>query len=297
MTDRALAALRGYAAERRPFFLAVGYRKPHLPFTVPQRYFDLYDSADLPLAPNPSAPAGAPDYGPRDGGEFRSYEDMPAWPAPIPDDEARRLRHAYYACISFVDAQVGRLLAELDRLGLAENTIVAFWSDHGFHLGEQSHWGKWSPYEWDSRSPLILRGPGVPTGVATRALVEFVDIYPTVAELAGLPVPGGLEGTSAMPLLRDPERPWKNAVFTQVLRLRPEGNLMAVTMRTARYRFTRWSDEADRTRVRAVELYDRASDPAEMRNVADDPAYANVRTELLARLEAGWRAAQPPIGP
>jgi len=293
VTDRALAALRGYANGREPFFLAVGYRKPHLPFVAPKRYWNLYDPAQLPLADSPRFPQGAPPYGPIDGGEFRAYENMPVYPAPIPDDEARRLRHGYYACITFVDAQVGRLLAELDRLGLAENTLVVFWSDHGFHLGEQAHWGKWSPYEWDSRSPLILRGPGVPAGVATKSLVEFVDIYPTLVQLAGLTLPGGLEGTSFVPLLQQPGRAWKSAVFTQVLRVRPEGNLMAVSMRTERYRLTRWTDENDRNSVRFIELYDRASDPDEMRNVADAPDYAATRAEMLARLDAGWRAAAP----
>jgi len=200
----ALAALRDYAARSEPFFLAVGYRKPHLPLVAPKRFWDLYDPAQLPLAVNPGFPQGAPPYGPVDGGEFRSYEGMPAYPEPIPDDEARRLRHSYYACISFVDAQVGRLLKELEQLGMAGNTLVVFWSDHGFHLGEQAHWGKWSPYEWDSRSPLILRGSGVPAGVVTKALVEFVDIYSTVAELAALPPPAGLEGVSFAPLLRQP---------------------------------------------------------------------------------------------
>jgi arylsulfatase A-like enzyme len=293
VADMSIAALREYAEKREAFFLAVGFRKPHLPFVAPKRYFDRYDPARLPLAANPAIPVGAPAYGPVDGGEFRAYENMPAYPTPIPDDEARKLRHAYYACVTFVDAQVGRLLAELDRLGLAENTLVVFWSDHGYHLGENGHWGKWSPYEWDSRSPLILRGPGVPSGSETNALVEFVDIYPTVAELAGLASPVGLEGISLEPLLHDPERPWKSAVFTQVLRLRPEGNLMAVSMRTERFRLTRWTPEHDRAAVTSLELYDRSTDPDEARNLAGDPAYAKIMEALLQQLEAGWKEALP----
>lgn len=293
VADKAIEVLRAQASAGSPFFLAVGFRKPHLPFVAPKKYWDLYDPTKIPLAPNPGAPAGAPVYGPVDGGEVRAYEGMPKWPAPIPDAEARKLKHAYFACISFMDAQVGRVLAELERLGLADNTLVVFWSDHGFHLGEQSHWGKWSPYEWDSRAPVILRGPGVPRGVATSALVEFVDLYPTVAELAAVPPPAGLEGTSFVPLLAAPDRPWKDAVFTQVLRQRPEGDLMAESMRTPRYRVTRWSDASDRSQVRAIELYDRQVDPAEMRNVADEPGYAGARRELLARLAAGWRHALP----
>ena len=293
VTDQTVQALREHARSREPFFLAVGYRKPHLPFVAPRRYWDQYDPDTLPLAQNPAIPKGAPAYGPVDGGEFRSYENMPAYPEPIPEPEARRLRHAYYACVTFVDTQVGRLLAELDRLGLADNTLVVFWSDHGYHLGEKGHWGKWSPYEWDTRSPLILRGPGVPVGVATEGLVEFVDIYPTVAGLSGLPRPDGLEGISFQPLLHHPDRPWKSAVFTQVLRLRPEGNLMAVSMRTATHRLTRWTPENDRRDVRFLELYDRINDPAETRNLAAERSSRLVLEDLLGQLEHGWTAAAP----
>jgi len=293
VTDMSIEALRRHAERGERFFLAVGYRKPHLPFVAPKRYFDEYDPSALPLARNPTIPPGAPAYGPVDGGEFRAYENMPPYPARIPDDEARQLRHAYYACVTFVDAQVGRLLDELDRLGLRDNTLVVFWSDHGYHLGENGHWGKWSPYEWDSRTPLIFRGPGVPAGVEVNRLVEFVDIYPTVTALAGLTDPAGLEGVSLKPLLHEPARPWKSAVFTQVLRLRPDGNLMAVSMRTEGFRLTRWTAEHDRNDVKFLELYDRRSDPNEIRNVADDPAYAKIKADLLGRLEAGWKAALP----
>ncbi len=293
VTDMSLAALREYSDQGESFFLAVGYRKPHLPFVAPKAYFDRYAPDELPLARNPDPPVGAPPYGPIDGGEFRAYENMPPHPARIPDSEARRLRRAYYACVTFVDAQVGRLLEELDRLGLAEKTLVVFWSDHGYHLGENGHWGKWSPYEWDTRSPLILRGPGVPAGVEAAALVEFVDIYPTVVELCGLSLPEGLEGVSFEPLLRDPGREWKSAVFTQVLRQRQEGNLMAVSMRTEKFRLTRWTDEVDRADERFIELYDRTVDPGETRNVSNDPAYAAIRGDLLERLHAGWRKALP----
>jgi arylsulfatase A-like enzyme len=168
-----------------------------------------------------------------------------------------------------------------------------YWSDHGYHLGENGHWGKWSPYEWDSRTPLIFRGPGVPAGVEVNGLVEFVDIFPTVTALAGLTDPAGLEGVSLKPLLYEPDRSWKKAVFTQALRLRPDGNLMAVSMRTERFRLTRWTAEHDRTDVRFVELYDRSVDPDETRNLADDPTYARIRAELIGQLEAGWRAALP----
>jgi iduronate 2-sulfatase len=236
VTQMALEALHAFTQRQEPFFLAVGYRKPHLPFVAPKTYFDQYDASRLPMAVNPARPIGAPPYGPIDGGEFRAYENLPPYPDPIDGDDARRLRQAYYACMTFVDAQVGRLLAELDRVGLADNTLVVFWSDHGYHLGEQAHWGKWSPYEWDTRAPVILRGPGVPPKTEVHRLVEFVDIYPTVVGLAGLPNPPGLEGLSFEPLLHEPTRLWKTGVFTQVLRQRPEGNVLATSLRTATHR-------------------------------------------------------------
>lgn len=294
VTDQAVAALREYAQNGTGFFLAVGYRKPHLPFVAPKKYWDRYDPDAIPLADNDRVPAGAPPYGPVDGGEFRAYENMPVYPTRLSDHEARRLRHGYYACVTFVDEQVGRLLAEMEELGLSDNTLVVLWSDHGYHLGELAHWGKWSPYEWDTRSPLIFKGPRVPAGVATNALVEFVDIYPTVAALAGLPVAEDeLEGVSMEPLFHAPDRPWKTAVFTQVLRLLPEGSLMATSMRTATHRLTRWTAADNPADQRYLELYDLTADSVERRNVVDEPAYSGVAAELMTRLSEGWPGALP----
>ena len=199
----------------KPFFLAVGFHKPHLPFVAPQRYWDLYDPTKIPLAENGSAPIDAPAMGLHSSFELRTRADIPK-SGPIDDKLARRLLHGYLACASYVDAQIGRVLAELDRLGLRDTTVVILWGDHGWHLGEMGIWGKATNYEIAARTPLIISAPGMKArGKASGALVELIDMYPTLCDLAGVPVPKHVEGTSFAPLLSDPGRPWKTAAFSQ----------------------------------------------------------------------------------
>lgn len=287
---KAVAALRDAKGRGGPFFLGVGFARPHLPFVAPRKYWDLYDPATIELASNPKRPEGAPEYSLLDSGELRGYVGMPK-DGPIPDDAARTLKHGYYAAISYMDAQVGKVLDELDRLGLRESTVVVLWGDHGWKLGEYGTWCKHSNVELDTRVPLIVSAPGAPAGVHPKGLVEFVDVYPTLAELAGLTPPKELEGTSFAPLLRSPDRAWKPAAFSQYPR-GPQG-LMGYTMRTDRYRLTRWVKRDDPSQVAAVELYDHQSDPGEDRNAADDPAHAEALKALTAQALAGWKAARP----
>lgn len=212
-TEAALQALR--ELKDGPFFLGVGFLKPHLPFVAPKKYFDLYDPAALPLAEFGEAPAAAPTIGRHSSFELRTRAGVPT-SGPIDAGLARQLRHAYAACVSFVDAQVGRLLDELETLGLADKTIVVLWGDHGWHLGEFGIWGKATDHEIATRVPLIVRLPHAKiAGTASPALVEFVDVYPTLCDLVGLPRPARLEGTSFAPLLDDPLRSWKTAAFSQ----------------------------------------------------------------------------------
>ncbi len=287
VTDRCIAAMR--RLKDRPFFLAPGYLKPHLPFIAPKRYWDLYDPKDIQLADNAFAPKGAPSMALTNWGELRYYHDIPA-KGPVPDVLARKLRHGYLACVSFIDAQVGRLLDELDRLGLADRTIVCLWGDHGWKLGEHGMWCKHTNFELDARAPLIIAAPGMKAaGKPTDALTEFVDIYPTLAELAGLPLPKHLEGTSAVPLLHDADRPWKTAAFSQY----PRGQVMGTTMRTDRWRYTEWRHRKTR-KVVARELYDHRGDGHENVNLADRSEHAAEVRRLAAMLEAGWRKARPP---
>ena len=290
VADLAIQTLRELNGRHEPFFLAVGFIKPHLPFVAPKKYWDLYDPATIELASNSFYPHGAPDYAIRQGtGVLRNYEGIP--PESIPDDLARQLKHGYYAAVSYSDAQVGRLLDELDRLGLRDDTIIILWGDHGWKLGEHNAWAKQSNCENDTNAPLILSVPDMKhAGEHTDALVEFVDVYPTLSELAGLPLPDHLEGTSFAPLLDDPDRPWKSAAFSQYPR-KPGGRLMGYSMRTARYRFTVWVNRNVNNKLLFIELYDHQTDPQENTNIAEN------NPELVERLmqqwKAGWQAAKP----
>jgi arylsulfatase A-like enzyme len=276
IADQAIAALE--TIKDKPFFLAVGFLKPHLPFIAPKKYWDQWKESDFALA-NPDAPQGAPKYALNPGGELRAYHEVPK--GPIPDALARRLIHGYYAATSYMDAQFGRVLDAVDRLGLKDRTIIVLWGDHGWHLGDHSQWCKHTNYEQATRSTLLMSAPGKAAGKKTDALVEFVDVYPTLAQLAGLTAPAELEGTSFVPVLDDPARAWKKAAFSQY----PRGKRMGYSMRTARHRFVSWGEEH--------ELYDLEADPGETVNLAAKPEHADLVTSLLAQLKAGWKEARP----
>ncbi len=291
----AVATLGVMAKKQQPFFLALGFSKPHLPFVAPKKYWDLYDPAKIQLAPNKFRPKDAPDYAIQPGGELRNYHGIPE--GSIPDDLARQLKHGYYAAISYMDAQLGLVLDELDRLDLAKNTIVVLWGDHGWKLGEHDAWCKHSNAENDTNGALLLSVPGMKhAGAKATGLVEFVDIYPTLAELAGLPLPAHLEGLSFKPVLDHPTRPWKPAAFSQYPR---PGNsatggipLMGYSMRTERYRFTVWLHRDDPGKVADIELYDHQTDPQENLNVAKSPAHRELVEQLMAQWRGGWQGAQ-----
>jgi arylsulfatase A-like enzyme len=261
----------------KPFFMAMGYYKPHLPFNAPQRYWDLYKRGDIKLAANPFIPKNAPSYATTNWGELRAYHGIPQR-GPCSEELARTLIHGYYACVSYTDALIGRLVGALERLGIRERTVIILWGDHGWKLGEHAGWCKHTNFELDTRVPMILSVPGMSTaGRRTKALTEYVDIYPTLCEACGLSVPEHLEGRSMMPLVKDPDRPWKTAAFSQY----PRGKVMGYSMRTARFRYTEWQDRTTGA-VLARELYDHEKDPQENVNAAADPAYAG-DVERLAR--------------
>lgn len=219
MADRAVASLKKLSQKPdQPFFLAVGFIKPHSPYIAPKKYWDLYDTAEIDIAGKTDFLEGVPRIALHGSGELRRYTDQNKT-GPIPDDAQRRVKHAYYACISYIDAQVGRVLAELDAQGLRDNTIVVLWSDHGYHLGEQNLWGKTTNFELDTRVPLIVRAPDrAGNGQTSDALVELVDLFPSLTDLCGLGQPHGLEGTSVVPLLDDPDLAWKKGAFSQFTR-------------------------------------------------------------------------------
>lgn len=273
----AVQEMRRLAQQDRPWFLAAGFVKPHLPFNAPKQYWDRYRRDDISLADNPFAPEGAPPEAMHNWGELRHYFDIPA-EGPVSDEMARSLIHGYYAATSYTDAQVGLLLRELDALGLRENTVVVLWGDHGWQLGEHGLWCKHCNFDTSLSAPLIVSAPWMGGAKRCDALVEFVDIFPTLCGLAGLPEPGRLEGVSFVPLLDSPSTPWKRAAFSRY----HAGDSVC----TGRYLYTEWTDgEGD---VTGRMLYDHESDPDENVNRSEDPACADLVSSLSTTLRNGW---------
>lgn len=256
----------------RPFFIGAGFYRPHCPFIAPAKYFDLYP-IDRISAPGSGDAADVPPPA--------WFTTPPHWG--ITEQAQRETIRAYYASISFLDANVGRVLDALDRLGLAGNTIVVFVSDHGYHLGEQGQWMKQTLFERSARAPLIIAGPGVSAkGRSTSRIVEFLDLYPTLASLAGLRPPAGLHGRSLAPLLKNPTAKWNRPAITQVRRGPAATPFFGYSIRTERWRYTEW-DEGKR----GVELYDEVADPKELTNLASDPRHQKTVRELRRQLRRG----------
>lgn len=269
----------------KQFFLAVGFYKPHLAFACPKKYWNFYRREEIDLADNPFRPKGAPDIALHNWEELRTFAGIPET-GPLSDETARELVHGYYACVSFVDAQIGRVVNELERLGLRDKTIIVLFGDHGWELGEHSLWTKRTNFETSVHSPLIVDVPGLSTaGLKTEALVELVDIYPSLSELCALPLIEQLEGTSFVPLLKNPERSWKKAVFSENKR----GDIIGYSIRTERYRYTEWGKNAKF----GLELYDHQNDPQENLNLASVQEKNHIISKLSKMLKQGWRAALP----
>ena len=286
---KAIETLQRLKGDGKPFFLGVGFVKPHLPFTCPQKYWDLYPEANIHMPANAAPTKNAPSPAFHDLYELRTYGGIPA-KGDLDEATALKLIRAYYACVSFMDAQVWRVIAELDRLGLRENTIIVLWGDHGYHLGEQGLFTKMTNFELGTHVPLIVSAPGMKTaGQRSRALVELVDLYPTLAELAGLPRPEALEGQSFVPVLEKPDRAWKQAAFSEYLRRGKEG-YRGFSIRTDGWRYTEWRDPKGNDV--GVELYDHRQDQEETVNIAQEPEQAERVKKLSAQLKAGWKAVK-----
>ena len=306
LADLAVDTLVRLNSTDKPFFLAVGFFKPHLPFNAPQKYWDLYDRAMFSLQSAPGPVKLAPKLAYHDHRELGGYTDIPA-DENVSAAKALALRHGYYACVSYVDAQVGRLLGTIRRLNLNRNTIVVLWGDHGFSLGEGQRWCKGTNFELDTRVPLIIRTPNMAKpGIASEALTEMVDVYPTLAELAGLSPPANLDGRSLRKVLKDPLAPGRDTVLSQFARpfARAGPKAMGYSIRTASHRYTRWINWATR-QVSAEELYDFTAPTSteiwsgqriETRNVIDDPAYHGERDKLSVLMDQilGSRSAALP---
>ena len=269
----------------RPFFLAVGFHKPHLPFVAPKRYWDLYDRSEFPPPADDALPRGAPSYASNDSSELRRYKGVPPSGPPVSAAEASRLIHGYHACVSCTDAQVGRVLDELDRLGLDDDTVVVLFGDHGYHLAEKGTWTKRTGWELATRVPLVIRLPRRLEGAngSTDRLVELLDLYPTLVALCGLPQPAGLEGRSLVPLLHEPDAAWPHVAQSIITRKVPElgkGTITGRAVRTDRYRWLEWTGGPLTEPVH--ELYDHETDPQEMINLAASVDGQRVIAELQA---------------
>ena len=269
-SDGAIAdeAIKRLAAAKQqpdaPFFLAVGFLKPHLPFVAPKKYWDLYDPASFKLPELKQAPEGAPEFAPTTWGELRQYKDMPE-SGPLTDEQTRHLIHGYHAATSYMDAQLGKVLDALDANGLAQNTIIVLWGDHGWHLGDHGMWCKHTNYEQAAHIPLIVVAPGIGGGQRTQALVESCDIYPTLAELTNLPAPQQGDGHSFASVLKNPA----SRVRDHAIHVYPRSaGLIGRAIRTQRHRLVEWKKPGEAPETAILELYDYEADPAETKNLA-----------------------------
>jgi len=274
--------------QETPFFLSVGFWKPHLPFNAPAKYWDMYDEDNIPQ-PRYRAPVdGVPDIAYVNSHEARTYTDVPN-DGPISESQKKELRHGYLAAITYLDAQIGKVLDELDRLDMADNTIVVFFSDHGFHAGEHGQFGKWTNFEIGTAVPLLVRYPGLTDpGSVSKSIVELVDLYPTLLEICGLKPPDHeLSGVSMVPVLKDRENRIKKFAISQIARPLAgspvDDEIRGSTIRDERYRYNVWRRVAT-GEVLAEELYDLQDDPFLVENVIDDPRLARVRNELNRKL-------------
>jgi iduronate 2-sulfatase len=288
IADEGIRRLRA-ASERpnQPLFLALGFVKPHLPFTAPKKYWDLYDRQSFKLATRHTPPDGAPPYAGKTLLELNQYEPIPERP-PLSEEVQRTLIHGYYACVSFVDAQIGRVLDELDRLNHATNTIIVLWGDHGWHLGDHGMWTKHTNYEQANRIPLMIVAPGVAKpATSTTQLAETVDIFPTLVELADLPkanVPQPLDGISLAPVLRNPAVRVRDHAYHTFPRQRAGQQVIGRAIRTERYRLVEWKQPGQPADTADLELYDYQTDPEETKNLAADrPKIVAQMREILSR--------------
>jgi len=276
------------ALQGAPFFLAVGMVKPHLPFVAPSKYWDLYDTSRITVPP-PDKPDDYPPYAFTNWGELRKYHGIPA-EGLLDDEDAKSMIHGYYACVSFIDAQVGRLTGRLKELGLYENTIIVLWGDHGWKLGEYGDWCKHTNYELDTRIPVIVRVPreNDKKGWKSDAIIETADIYPTLCDLVGLPMPDHLQGSSFREVLESKDTEWDEVAFSQYPRSsRIDGRtvkLMGYSMRSPEYRITRWIDR-DTGETLDTEIYDHTGIDLEMVNLAASEAHQDLLKDLNRALE------------
>ena len=298
IADAAIKTIGEKASSDQPWLLAVGFLKPHLPFVAPKKYWDLYDPKEIALASFQQPPAGAPGFALQNSGELRSYSNVPSQ-GTLPESLQRELIHGYLASVSFTDHQIGRLLESLDQNGLSEQTIVVLWGDHGWHLGDHGMWCKHSNYEQATRIPVVVSAPGKAKNASSQALIESVDIYPTLCELSGIGSPSGLDGKSFAKVLEDPSLGHRDHAIQVYPRSKEgTGQVLGRSIRTDRYRLVQWkawtAPEESSAPEKSFdwELYDYQVDPLETKNLAPE------RPELVAQLRKFLDThpqAKPPV--
>jgi arylsulfatase A-like enzyme len=281
MATWSISQMKQIVSEGNPFFITVGFHKPHLPFVAPKKYWDLFDRSQFHIPEVTTQPEGAPDYAGQPGWELRNgtYSDVPLLDegGPLPDETQISLIHGYHACVAYIDAQVGRLLDALDESGQADNTVIILWGDHGWHLGDHGFWCKHTNYEQATKAPLIISAPGFPTLGKATTMSEFVDVYPTLCELTGVAAPDGLQGKSLVPALKDPTAKIKDYSISQF----PRGQANGYALRTSRYRYVEWTKNGA---IKDMELYDYETDPLETKSLHNDPEYSDILNELKAKM-------------
>ena len=298
-TSMAIEDLRRLGKQDQPFFLAMGYIRPHLAFVAPKKYWDMHDPANLPVLPEQQITPDTPSYALHNNSELSHYVDLIDIPKPWDDqvlspDKARELMHGYYACVSYVDAQIGRLLDALEEEGLADNTIVVLWSDHGWKLGEYRGWGKMTNYEIDARVPLMIRAPGMNTeamptaGKQTDQLVELLDLFPTLCDLAKIDTPDFVDGKSLTPILADTNATIHSAAVSQYYRRVKDNQFMGYSIRTPTHRMIEWREFAT-GKLATRELYDHQQDDSETANIIDEAA-----PDLIAEISQLLNTTHPP---
>ena len=321
IADHAISVLQdltaGKNSDRQPFFLAVGFHRPHLPFVFPASILKHYPENNIQLPDNSYAPINLPEVAWSSYPELRNFHDLQPlrltgnYNTTLPDKKVLELRRAYYCSVTWMDSQVGRVLDTLERVDLTNNTIISFLGDHGWQLGEHGEWCKHTNFEITTHAPLMISIPGMTdSGLVTSELTEFVDLFPTLVEATGLPtlpvcpedsrnVTACHEGLSLIPLIKNPEEPWKSAAFSQFRRIWNGHETMGYTMKTMDgFRYTEWVKfnvfEPEWNTLYGVEWYDHSVDIEENYNVADEILYAHLKKSLNNRLRAGWRHALPP---
>jgi iduronate 2-sulfatase len=307
-TELAKRTLTRLSGDEEPFFLALGYFRPHLPFAVPKKYWDFYHKDSLPLASNPYLPKQSPIMSMNSMYELRGYDGFKNLKHPsenvMSEDTARMLKQGYYASVSYVDAQFGKIIQHLKDLGVYENTIIIVWGDHGWKLGEHNGWCKQTNYNIDIHVPMMICSPNQPNkGSQTFEITELIDMFPSLCDLAGVEKPDYLQGSSFVPLLNNPNREWKSAAFSQFHRrpkVTPDGKrYMGYSIRTKKYHYVEWyywdHIAGERKEYVTNELYDSINDSDENENIAHEASSKEIVKQLSEQLASGWKAALPTI--